>query len=164
MHLTVFNCADCSSDAKRSSFSTLVASAISQAGDAPLPLLDEDPDDWLNVDSDNFENMLQQTFHGGKTASDPNSMDVDRAQKEEQSPEERLASEQASRLKTLAEKVEQFVDGEGDMDGAKFMQFVFRLPYNASADDHLLETKNFRTKSSAMIQCLTAQTLTLTRP
>jgi hypothetical protein len=36
------------------------------------------------------------------------------------SEEDRVASEQAARLKDLASKVEQFVEGEGDIEGALF--------------------------------------------
>jgi hypothetical protein len=31
-----------------------------------------------------------------------------------------MATEQAARLKTLAGKVESFVEGEGDLEGARF--------------------------------------------
>jgi hypothetical protein len=46
-------------------------------------------------------------------------MDVD-SSGETESPEDKLASEQAKRLKDLATKVENFVEGEGDLEGARF--------------------------------------------
>jgi hypothetical protein len=77
----------------------------------------EDPDDWLNVNANDFEAMLERTM-GAKAKEGPNVMDVDNPEAEDS--EERLASEQAIRLKDLAVKVEDFVEGEGDLEGAKF--------------------------------------------
>ena len=53
-------------------------------------------------------------------------MDVDPLD-ETESPEDKLASEQAKKLKDLATKVENFVDGEGDLEGARFEERVFIL-------------------------------------
>ena len=36
--------------------------------------------------------------------------------------EERIASDQAAKLRDLAEKVEKFVDGQGDLEGAVFSE------------------------------------------
>ena len=65
--------------------------------------------------------MLQQNF--GKSAettdrdaSVPMDVDANGAQ------EERLAEAQASKLKDLAKKVEEFVEGEGDLEGARFAE------------------------------------------
>ena len=57
---------------------------------------------------------------------DADSMNVDDP-KAEVSLEDRLASKQASKLKQLAAKVEDFVEGEGDLDGARFDEYVFIL-------------------------------------
>lgn len=43
-------------------------------------------------------------------------MDIDEPAK----AEDRLASAQAAKLQELATKVEQFVEGEGDIEGARF--------------------------------------------
>lgn len=51
-------------------------------------------------------------------------MDVDNPEAEGSS-EDRLASEQASKLKALAGKVEDFVAGQGDLEGAQFEECVF---------------------------------------
>ncbi len=53
----------------------------------------------------------------GNTSDQANDMDVDTPEVPE---EDRIASEQAARLKDLANKVEQFVEGEGDIEGARF--------------------------------------------
>ena len=77
---------------------------------------EEDPDDWLNIDSEEFEQMLEasRTKEKQSEALEANKMDVD------ESPEDRLASEQAKKLKELATKVESFIDLEGDIEGARF--------------------------------------------
>lgn len=59
----------------------------------------------------------------GNESKDPNGMDVD------ESPEDRIASEQAKRLKDLASKVEIFIEGEGDVEGARFEEYVIILPF-----------------------------------
>ncbi|KAJ7785945.1 SGT1 protein-domain-containing protein [Mycena metata] len=104
-------------DATRPSFASLVAAAISRipADGLPSANVDEDSDQWLNVDAQDFENMLETTMG---TSRQQNAMEVD--PNEEESAEDRLASEQASRLQNLASKVEEFVEGEGDLDGARF--------------------------------------------
>ncbi|KAJ7042600.1 SGT1 protein-domain-containing protein [Mycena alexandri] len=104
-------------DATRPSFASLVTAAISQipADGLPSTNVDEDSDQWLNVDAKDFENMLETTMG---TSRQQDAMEVD--PNEEQSAEDRLASEQASRLQNLASKVEEFVEGEGDLDGARF--------------------------------------------
>lgn len=79
-----------------------------------FPVREEDPDDWLNIDASDFDAMLDRA--AGKTQSstlDPSSaMDVD--------DEDRAAKEQASKLQHLAKKVQDFVDGQGDLEGALF--------------------------------------------
>jgi hypothetical protein len=86
--------------------------ALKAAGDIDFSTCpEEDPDNWLDIDAENFDSLLQNMVPGQSTGI--NTMDVD--QKEEQ-----LAQEQASKLKSLAQKVEEFVEGEGDLDGALF--------------------------------------------
>lgn len=107
------------SDAKRPSFAAQVNVAV-PGPHHPLTTSqnEEDPDDWLNVDSQDFEAMLEQTM-GSKS----NGMDVDEPESEE-AAEERIASDQALKLKELAAKVEDFVEGEGEIDGAIFDEYV----------------------------------------
>jgi hypothetical protein len=61
------------------------------------PVQEEDNDDWLTIDGQEFDKNL----------------------------EDKLVSEQAKKLKDLATKVENFVEGEGDMEGARFEEQVF---------------------------------------
>jgi ribonuclease I len=90
--------------------------------------LEEDADDWLNIDPQDFENMLQASLPASRRDADPAAMDVDNPEPAE-SAEDRLASEQASKLKELAEKVEGFVEGEGDLEGARFEEYVLSLSW-----------------------------------
>ncbi|ESK98503.1 suppressor-like protein [Moniliophthora roreri MCA 2997] len=107
--------------AARPSFAVLVSSAISQSPENLSSLSEnEDSDDWLNVDPESFEDMLGKSeTKQQKGSKDPNAMDVDQPDTEMLS-EDRVASEQASRLRDLAAKVEEFVEGEGDIEGARF--------------------------------------------
>jgi hypothetical protein len=41
---------------------------------------------------------------------------------DEDNPEDRAAQEQAAKLQSLAKKVEDFVEGEGDLEGARFAE------------------------------------------
>ena len=99
------------SDATRPSFSNQVDSAVAVAG-VRFPEESEDPDDWLTVDLDNFDALLKQKM------KDPASSTTQQAGSEE----EELANEQATRMKSLAQKVEEFVEGEGDLEGARFTE------------------------------------------
>lgn len=78
----------------------------------------EDSEEWLNIDAENFDQMLENCLTKGKVKAqkDTSSMDVDG----DESVDDALASEQAKRLKDLANKVENFIEGEGDIDGAIF--------------------------------------------
>jgi len=100
-----------------------VTAAVSHAVDIPLLHTEdnEEPDDWLDIDAQDFDNMLEQTM-GASTSmarSDQNAMDVDKPDSGE-TLEDRIAAEQASKLQNLAAKVEEFVEGEGDLEGATF--------------------------------------------
>lgn len=91
------------------------------------PVLEEDNDDWLTIDGQEFDKSLETSFAGATgNAKGSDAMDVDPLNKTE-SLEDRLASEQAKKLKELATKVENFVEGEGDMEGARFEERVFIL-------------------------------------
>ncbi|KAJ7275372.1 SGT1 protein-domain-containing protein [Mycena haematopus] len=103
-------------DATRPSFASLVTAAVSRTPSLPLADVYEDSDQWLNVDAKDFENMLETTM--GSSKQQENLMEID--EDGEESAEERVASKQASRLKDLASKVEAFVEGKGDLEGATF--------------------------------------------
>jgi hypothetical protein len=72
--------------------------------------------------------MLQTALPASGRVADPEAMDVDNPGPAKPT-EDRLASEQASKLKELAEKVEGFVAGEGDLEGARFEEYVLCLSY-----------------------------------
>lgn len=109
------------SDHTRRSFASLVTNAISQARDSvSYVTAEEDNDEWLTIDAQDFDDLLQKSSKSQKS----DVMDVD---KSGETPEDKMASDQASRLKDLASKVEEFVEGEGDMEGAKFEEFVAAL-------------------------------------
>lgn len=103
--------------------------------------------------------MLEETmgFSKHKTAptTESDSMDVDK----EESPEDRLATEQAKKLQNLAAKVEQFVEGEGDMEGARFEEYVPLIL--STTDTNISLARNFRMKSSVTTQCLQIPTTTI---
>ncbi|KAF5384722.1 hypothetical protein D9757_006218 [Collybiopsis confluens] len=100
----------------RPSFTTLVNSAISLVpDDFTPPNVNEDSDDWLNIDADNFEDSFQQN-----QSKLGDAMDVDR------NPAQPAASTDASsQLRDLASRVEEFIEGEGDVEGARFADEMF---------------------------------------
>ena len=90
--------------------------ALKVAGDIDFSRCpEEEPDDWLDINAENLDVLLQKTSSRQSTGVD--TMKVD--QKEDQ-----LAQEQASKLKSLAQKVEKFVEGEGDLEGALLEECV----------------------------------------
>ncbi|KIY67595.1 hypothetical protein CYLTODRAFT_352909 [Cylindrobasidium torrendii FP15055 ss-10] len=134
----------------RESFSTATNVAISQAPESVLYVRgDEDEDAWLNLDAENFDEMLAKTV--GRAPGDA-VMDVD-DEDDEMDPtkaEDRKANEQATRLKDLASKVEQFVEGEGDLDGARFEDEEFSEEEFPDSDDEAKElTEEQRSKDMA---------------
>ncbi|KAJ3868424.1 SGT1 protein-domain-containing protein [Lentinula novae-zelandiae] len=104
----------------RPSFTNLVNSAISQASDDFTPPdVDEDRDEWLNIDSQNFEDILQRASGASDETKQSDAMDVD------QRSMERVPSTQTSQVRNLASKVEEFIEGEGDVEGAIFADEIF---------------------------------------
>ena len=92
----------------------------------PISLVqEEDNDEWLTIDGQEFDKGLETSLTGATgNAKNSDAMDVD-PQNETESLEDKLASEQAKKLKDLATKVENFVEGEGDLEGARFEERVF---------------------------------------
>jgi hypothetical protein len=62
--------------------------------------------------------MLQSTVPPAKNRT-PGAMEIDNSTIT-QTTEDRTTLEHADRLKELATKVEDFVEGEGDLEGARF--------------------------------------------
>ena len=111
------------SDATRVSFATEVNSALSHVnGQDFVSSREEDPEDWLNVDESQFDAMLEKAAGQpipSSSKEDPAATDVDGNQDLD---EDRIANEQAEKLKKMAKKVEEFLEGKGDVDGARFQE------------------------------------------
>ncbi|KAI0935983.1 hypothetical protein AcV5_004245 [Taiwanofungus camphoratus] len=113
-------------DATRPSFVAAVQRAVLRAGNGPIsPDQEEDSDEWLNVNADDFDSMLEKNYAGQYTTKPNSSSDAMNIDKSEETQEDRLAKDQASRLQNLAKKVEEFVEGEGDIEGARFADEAF---------------------------------------
>ena len=82
---------------------------------------EEDSDEWLTINENMMEDILRQAHPSSESGrkSKADKMDVDVAEDPEKVVD-RKAEEQASNLKSLAEKVEKFVGGKGDVEGATF--------------------------------------------
>nr|VWO94110.1 Uncharacterized protein [Ganoderma boninense] len=119
-------------DASRPSFATLVQAAIVQyKDDRPSPPCEEDSDEWLNVDVTDLDATLEKTLHGERVNGKENitdAMDVD-------DDENRVTKLQAERLRDLAHKVEDFLEGEGDLEGARFADEAFSDDEDNDSDD-----------------------------
>lgn len=101
------------SDASRPSFASQANAAIANAGDlAPSQDLD-DPEDWLTVNAEDLDRALQdKTSHN--TPHTSHEMDVDPHEEHD------TTHAQVAKLRDLAKKVDAFVDGKGDVEGALF--------------------------------------------
>jgi hypothetical protein len=113
------------SDSSRQSFARLVSTAIPRVTDILQDEMgaEEDSDDWLNVDAEDFECVLARRMRISKDAPLENAHTTTQPRGQD-TAEDRVAHEQASRLRNLAQKVEEFVEGEGGMEGAMFTEFV----------------------------------------
>ena len=109
------SCSFFDSDASRPTFTAMVNSAIARAGDkyVPTPQQTESSDAWLNIDAENFDAKLAQSFQTSTEGKTSDAMDVDDA-------EEQLNNAEAAKLKNLADKINNFVNDEGTLEGAKF--------------------------------------------
>jgi len=107
------------SDARRPSFADLVNKALQTNPEAALRNEGEDPDDWLDVDPVALDHALKQ-YHQQKEGhvhghpKDSNNVN------DQGDDEDMVANEQAARLKELAERTRDFVEGEGALEGALF--------------------------------------------
>lgn len=105
------------SDATRPSFASEVNTAITLArGDAFISAREEDLDSWLDIDAADFDAMLEDSF-GKNSRPSENDMDVD---SNGAGQEERVTEQQTAKLQEMAKKVEEFVEGKGDVEGAMF--------------------------------------------
>lgn len=76
----------------------------------------EDSNSWLDIDATTFDTMLEQTL---KVKQQPPSeaMPVDPP---DDNTEGDVTRQQTTRLQEMAKKVEAFVEGKGDLEGARF--------------------------------------------
>ena len=96
--------------------------AISRADSNPIPeILVEEPDGWLSVNAEDFDAKLAQVMQAQprKGGGDGNTIDVDN-----DDVADTVAQVQAKKLKGLARKIEDFVEGEGTLDGAVLDEWV----------------------------------------
>ncbi|KAH0838529.1 SGT1 protein-domain-containing protein [Lanmaoa asiatica] len=118
----------------RPSFATLFNAALSRA---PETLLDtdlvqtEDSDEWMNVDAKDFDEVLECAMRAGGSTVETHATEMD----DEGGEEDRVAKEQTDKLRDLAVKVEQFVEGKGDVEGARFEDEAFSDEDGMSSDD-----------------------------
>lgn len=119
------------SNANRASFTALVDMALSRAQARKADILAsassdttaEDSDEWINVSPEDLDNALAEA--GGLPTAEGSAMDAGDMQP--QLDGEAKAQEQAKKLGKLAKKVEAFVEGHGDLDGAVFDECVHRI-------------------------------------
>lgn len=93
-------------------------SLISAESLAVPPSAPEDSNSWLEVSPDELDGMLQR-------ASGRNGLSTDKADKSGPEREVQLGEEHGQALHDLAQQVEQFVGGQGDVQGARFAECVY---------------------------------------
>ena len=93
--------------------------AIAKADDLEPSQDVEDDDDWLTVSAENFDSVLQEKMRLNDAPSTSHEMDVDHSPNSE-SGEDSVTKAQVAKLRDLASKVDAFVAGEGDVEGAAF--------------------------------------------
>ena len=105
------------SDAIRPSFSDEVNAALSSAPAQQITWDEgEDPEDWLEITQRDLEKSLNAYMSTEPHNRAYATQDISMGEAEEDG----AATEQAARLKKLAEKVDAFVEGKGDLSGAMF--------------------------------------------
>lgn len=73
----------------------------------------EDSDSWLEVSPDELDGMMMRA--SGRTANDA-------SEKAAQDQKVEIGDEHGLALQDLAKKVQEFVGGEGDVQGARFAE------------------------------------------
>ena len=93
--------------------------AIAKAEDLDPSQDDEDGDDWLTVSAEDFDSVWQEKIRLNDASSTSREMDVDHSPHSENG-EDGMAKAQVAKLRDLASKVDAFVTGNGDVEGAMF--------------------------------------------
>ncbi|CAE6459920.1 unnamed protein product [Rhizoctonia solani] len=111
-------------DTSRPSFAAQVEEAVKLSSEHPSSSSDEeDSTEWLQIDESTFDGMLKQKF-SRKDAEQPGEDD-----------EDQYTQEQAAKLQELAKKVEGFVGGKGDLEGAQFEDDILEEDMGPDSDD-----------------------------
>lgn len=76
----------------------------------------EDSDVWMSIDAQNFDEVLERAMRAGSSTVQTHATETDA----EGGEEDKVAKEQTDKLRDLAAKVEHFVEGNGDVEGARF--------------------------------------------
>ncbi|KAI0304748.1 SGT1 protein-domain-containing protein [Russula brevipes] len=106
-------------NASRPPFASLVNAAIAKANDPEPSQEPEDVDDWLTVSAEDFDSVLQEKIRPRDAPSTSHEMDVDYSP-QSGSGEDVITKAQVAKLRDLANKVDGFVAGKGDIEGAMF--------------------------------------------
>jgi hypothetical protein len=93
--------------------------AIAKADDLEQSQDDEDDDDWLTVSAEDFDSVWQEKMRLNDASNTRHEMDVDHSPHSE-TGEDGIAKAQVAKLRDLASKVDAFVTGNGDVEGAMF--------------------------------------------
>ncbi|THH32332.1 hypothetical protein EUX98_g1866 [Antrodiella citrinella] len=126
-------------DATRPSFASEFNIALSHPKDVAVVAREEDSDSWLDIDATDFDTMLETTM-GPKTRQKKATMDVD--EDVYATEEERVTQQQTSKLQEMAKKVEEFVEGKGDLDGARFQDEDISDDSNSDEDMESLDDES----------------------
>lgn len=113
-------------DTQRTSFRTSFNMAVGLAN-KESNTEEEDSEDWLTIDAENFDEYLENVMGRNATSTKADMPDFD-------DEEERVANAQAARLQELASQVEEFVEGEGDLEGARFADDILSDDDNGDSD------------------------------
>ncbi|KAI6045073.1 SGT1 protein-domain-containing protein [Pisolithus marmoratus] len=116
----------------RPSFATQFNLALSRASEAVPDVGPEDSNEWMNVATSSFDTMLPQSMNNGEL----DGMDIDSNEQEHN----RLVQAQSERLHDLASKVEQFVQGQGDLEGARFEDEASSEGDDSDSDQQIVDT------------------------
>jgi hypothetical protein len=96
-----------------------VNAAIAKADDLEPSQDIEDDDDWLTVSAEDFDSVWQEKMRPNDAPSTNREMDVDHSPHSENG-EDGMTKAQVAKLRELASKVDAFVTGDGDVEGALF--------------------------------------------
>lgn len=97
--------------------------AVSKADD-PAPSQDaDDADDWLMVSAEDFDSVLKEKMRLNDVPDTSHEMDVDQSP-HSRNEEDGISKAQVTKLRDLAHKVDAFVSGKGDVEGATFEEYV----------------------------------------